>query len=381
MRKPIYLDYAAATPMDTQVLKAMKPYFGNKFYNPSATYLAGRAVRQDLEKARESVAKTLGARPGEIIFTAGATEANNLSVSGVMNKFPQAELLVSAIEHDSVLAPAKNFNHKLIPMTKQGIVDLAKLKKLISAKTVLVSVMLVNNELGTIQPVNEIAKMLNLLSKSRVQAGNKLPLYLHTDVAQAGNYLDLHVSRLGADLLSLNGGKIYGPKQSGALYIKAGTQLRPLIVGGGQELGYRAGTENVAAIVGLAKALDLAQANRQAGANKTARLRNYFEQLIEDQVPGAVVNGSVKHKAPHILSVTLPSCDAERLMMQLDEAGVICAVGSACSAASDQPSHVLAAIGLSDAESHSTLRFSLGRFTKKSDITKTVRLLRQFYPD
>src|SRR5579862_3657095 len=253
--KPIYLDYAAATPMDAEVIKAMQPYFADKFYNPSATYLAGRGVRKDVESARQSVAIQLGARPAEVIFTAGATEANNLAIQGIMREYPESEVLVSAIEHESVLEPARLFKVKEIPVTPQGIVDLQKLEKLITPKTVLVSVMLVNNELGTVQPISEIAKILN---KSSILRKNGWPLYLHTDGAQAGNYLDLHVSRLGVDLMSINSGKIYGPKQSGVLYVKAGTRLRPLIVGGGQEFGLRSGTENVAAAIGLAKALKIA---------------------------------------------------------------------------------------------------------------------------
>src|SRR5581483_1659253 len=251
--KSIYLDYAAATPLDKTVLAAMTPYFREEFYNPSATYLAGRAARQVLNAARSSVARNLGAQPGEIVFTAGATEANNLAISGVMRQHPKGEILVSAIEHESVLAPAGQYNCRRIPVSKQGVVDLTKLEKMLTPQTKLVSVMLVNNELGTVQPIAEIAKLLNMLSNSR-----RGKILLHSDAAQAGNLFDLHVARLGVDLLSLNGGKIYGPKQSGALYIKAGLELQPLVLGGGQERGLRSGTGNLPGVAGLAKALDLA---------------------------------------------------------------------------------------------------------------------------
>jgi len=373
MRK-IYLDYAAATPLDPQVLAAMRPFFANEFYNPSAIYLAGRRVRGHLEAARRLAAGTIGAKPGEIIFTAGATEANNLAIQGTMKHFPGAEVLVSAIEHESVLEPAGLFKARRIPVDRQGTVDLAKLEEMISDQTALVSVMLVNNELGTIQPLADIAKILNKLSILRKSKNSQLPLYLHSDAAQAANYLDLHVSRLGVDMMSLNGGKIYGPKQSGGLYVKAGVRLQPLIVGGGQEMGLRSGTENVAAAAGFSHALAAAQLRRHAESQRIRGLRQRFEDGLSRLIPQAIVNGS-KKKAPHLLNVTFPGYDNERLMMQLDEAGVMCAVGSACSAARQEASHVLSAIGLSPAAARATLRFSLGRQTTESDIETTLSRL------
>ena len=376
MTKPIYLDYAAATPMDPQVLEAMQPYFSEQFYNPSATYLAGRNIRQVLNEARSSIAGHLGARPAEIVFTAGATEANNLAIQGIMRSYPDGEVLVSAVEHESVIAPAKAFNYREIPVDQKGRIDLVRLEKMITDKTVLVSIMYVNNELGTIQPLKEVAKILNKLSNSRLQRGNNRPLYFHTDAAQAGNYLDLHVSRLGVDLMSLNGGKIYGPKQSGALYVKAGIKLEPIILGGGQEFGLRSGTENVAGAIGLAAALDIAQKNHVAEAAKITNLKKLLVEQISQTSPGAIFNGLSKHQAPHILSITFPGLDNERLMMQLDELSVICAVGSACSARSGQPSHVLAAIGLNDAAARSTLRFSLGRDTSEAELMSLAKRLK-----
>lgn len=372
--KSIYLDYAAATPLDREVRAAMEPYFADKFYNPSATYLAARAVRKDLEAARRNLAIQLGAQPAEIIFSAGATEANNLAIQGVMSQYPKGEVLVSALEHESVLEPARRFAAREIPATPQGIIDLAKLEKLVTPKTVLVSVMLVNNELGTIQPIKQIAQLLNRLSILRKSS---LPLYLHTDAAQAGNYLPLSVSRLGVDLMSLNGGKIYGPKQSGALYVKAGTKLRPLIVGGGQEFGLRSGTENVAGAIGLAKSLELAQQKRANEVQRVLELRYFFEEGLSKQIPGAIINGAKDHRAPHILNVSFPGQDNERLMMELDERGVQCAVGSACSASREETSSVLLAIGLSDELARATLRFSLGRATTKSDVQNSLKILAQ----
>lgn len=379
--KQIYLDYAAATPIEPKIIKAMEPYFSDKFHNPSAIYLAGRAARQGLEDARTSIAQNLGVRSAEITFTAGATESNNLVVQGIMRSFPDGEVLVSAIEHESVLEPAKLFKHRQIPVSSQGIIDIAKLEKMISPKTILVSIIMVSNELGSIQPIREISKILTRQkfqrNYRRASKSKALPPYLHTDAAQAPNYFDLHVSRLGVDLLTINGGKIYGPKQSGALYVRAGVKLQPLILGGGQESGLRSGTENVAAAVGLATALDLAQKKRNTEAKRVAELRQLFISTLEKNLPGAVINGSLKHCTPHILSLTFPEVDNERLMMELDEQAIQTATGSACSASSDKPSHVLSAIGLSDKAARSTLRFSFGRETSEGDIKQTLKTLFQ----
>lgn len=277
MSKSIYLDSAAATPLDPDVLKAMQPYLEQEFYNPSATYLAGRRTKRALETARSDVAGILGSRPAEIIFTAGATEANNLAVQGVMRAFPSGEILCSSIEHESVLASARLFNNRLIPVDKDGIISVSRLQEMITDRTVLVSVMYVNNEIGTVQPIKDTAALLRQVRSERSKKDNKLPIYLHTDAAQATNYLDLHVARLSVDLMSLNGGKIYGPKQSGALFIQTGTHLEPLILGGGQEFGLRSGTENLAGAVGFAAALKKAQATRKEESERLRGLREFFE--------------------------------------------------------------------------------------------------------
>jgi cysteine desulfurase len=376
MKRSIYLDYAAATPMEDKVVRAMTEYWRNNFYNPSATYLAGRSVRQDLNEARESIAQWLGARSSEIYFTAGATEASNLAISGIMRKFDEGEVLVSSIEHESVIAPAGQYKCNKIAVNRNGILNIEELKKKINAKTVLVSVMFVNNELGTVQPLREISNLISELRKERIKKGNKKPLYLHTDAAQAGNFFDLHVSRLGVDLMSINGGKIYGPKQTGALYVRAGTELKPLIVGGGQERNLRSGTENTAGIIGFAKALEISQENKDKEAKRVKELRGLFINELKYNIPQAQINGSAKHQAPHILHTTFPGRDNERLMMELDEMGVQCAVGSACSASSTKPSHVLSAIGMSDDEARASLRFSFGRQTSKKDISYAVKALK-----
>lgn len=381
MTKPIYLDYAAATPVDPKVMAAMQPYFSASFYNPSAIYLNAKAIRADIEQARHSVSFWLGSKPSEIIFTAGGTEANNLAISGIMQEFPGNNLVISSIEHDSVREPAKKYDYKEALVSQDGVMDVASLGATIDDDTVLVSVIYANNEIGTVQPINQIATLLQKVRINRVKKGINTPLYLHTDACQAGNYLDLHAARLGVDLMTLNGGKLYGPKQSGCLYIKSGAQLAGQILGGGQERGLRSGTENVPGIIGFAKALEIAQKMRSIETKRLSELRDYLVQKITENLPDVVINGSLKKRLPNNISVTFPGVDNERLMMQLDEAGIMCAIGSACSASNDEPSHVLKAIGLTDDQAQSTLRFSLGRMTRESDVEKVIRVLREILND
>lgn len=376
MKKAIYLDYAAATPLDPKVLRAMEPYLTSEFYNPSSTYLVGRRARRTLEAARAQVTASLGAKPAEVTFTAGATEANNLAIQGLMKQYPDGEVVVSAIEHESVLAPAKLFNCKLAPVDTKGIVDMTALAKLINDKTVLVSVMMASNEIGSLQPIREITKLLRQIRSRRCEKSVKRPIFFHTDAAQAPCYLDIHVARLGVDMMSLNAGKIYGPKQSGVLYIKAGIHLQPLILGGGQENNLRSGTENLANFVGLAAALEIAGSLRNQEADRVAALRQQFIEGLKN-LPKASINGSPNHSVPHIVSVKFDGLDNERLMFELDEAGIQAATGSACSASSQEPSYVLSAIGLSPQEARSSLRFSFGRSTTQKDINKTVSRLKE----
>jgi cysteine desulfurase len=372
---PIYLDYAAATPLDPRVLSAMQPYLGSAFYNPSATYTAGRQIHQALEAARGQVAHWLGSRPNEVIFTAGGTEANNLAIQGVMHQFPQANIVVSSIEHDSVLAAARNYDCREVKVNPQGVIDLEDLSRQIDQNTVLVSVMYANNEIGTVQPIRQIAKLV--AAKRSERPAGALPLYFHSDACQAANYLDLHTARLGVDLLTLNGGKIYGPKQSGILYVKSSVQLTPLIFGGGQERGLRSGTENPAASIGFARALELAQGGRRQEAHRLQGLQQHFLALLQQMLPQAVINGSKTRRLPSNMHLTIPGTDNERLLIQLDEAGVMAAAGSACSASDDEPSHVLRALGLSDEQARSSLRFTMGRDTTEAAIEQAATILAQ----
>jgi cysteine desulfurase len=353
----------------------MQPFFSQQFYNPSATYAAARQVRQALESARQTVAHWLGAKTSEIVFTAGGTEANNLAIHGVMARYPKANLVISAIEHESVRTPAEHYEYREATVHADGRLDVEALLKAVDDQTILISVMYANNEIGTIQPIREISRRLDEIKKARRQAGNELPIYLHTDACQAVNYLDLHVSRLGVDLMTINGGKIYGPKQSGALFIKTGVVLEPLIYGGGQERNLRSGTENVASCVGLAAALEIAQSNRRDETERLQIVQLEAYQSIEKYLPRAVVNGSQKFRLPNNLHLTLPGSDNERLIFELDERGILVAAGSACNASSEEPSHVLAAVGLDDGTARSSLRITLGRETASDDIRRAIQVL------
>lgn len=367
-----YFDYAAATPVDEQVLAAMLPYFSEQFYNPSAAYPAARRVRHDVDAARAAIAGTLGARTPEVIFTAGGTEANNLAIHGVLRAFPGKKIVVSSIEHESVLAAARQYPCAQAPVNAQGVVDVAALAALIDDDTVLVSTMYANNEVGTVQPIREISR---LVQHKRAGRSSGLPLYFHTDAAQAANYLDLHVARLGVDMLTLNGGKMYGPKQSGALWVRSGVTLEPLVYGGGQERGYRSGTENVAGAMGLAKALEIAQGMRRRESARLQSLQQLFFALLTEMIPGVIINGPRVRRLPNNIHVTLPGTDNERLLMQLDEAGIMAAAGSACSASDEAPSHVLRAMGIADREARASLRFTLGRATVEADVRQAVVML------
>jgi cysteine desulfurase len=375
--KLIYLDYAAATPVDDKVLAAMEPYFSKEFYNPSAVYKAARQVSAALNAARATVAMVLGAKPLEIIFTAGGTEANNLAIYGVMSQFPGSNIIVSAIEHESVLAPARNYDCRLAPVQPDGLIDFPALKNLIDEHTAMVSIMYANNEIGSIEPLAAISRLIAEIRHQRQLLGNDLPLYFHSDAAQAGNYLDLHIDRLGVDLMTLNGGKIYGPKQSGALYVSRRGLIKPQILGGGQENGYRSGTENVAGAIGFATALQLAQDGSKANSYAMKLLQNSFIDELSRLLPAAVINGSRSHRLPNNVHLTLPSTDNERLLFQLDELGILAASGSACSASQQEPSHVLKALGFDTDYARSSLRISMGRGTTPSDIRTTVKALKE----
>ena len=371
----IYLDYAAATPVDPRVRLAMEPYIEEDFYNPSSPYMAAREVKKIVAEARARVAFWLGARGTEIIFTAGATESINIAIHGVMQQFPDSKVVVLSTEHESVLQSAARYDHAVAPVLSNGNADLDKLQQLIDDKTVLVSVAYANNEIGTIQPLSQIGQMVQKIRAARAKAGNHLPLYLHTDASQAAGYLDLHASRLGVDLMTLNGAKIYGPKQTGILYIKAGTQLQSPFTGGGQEGGVRSGTENVPGIVGLATALDLVQEERRESQAKYMALRDELQRRITEALPKTVVNGNLKRRLPNSLHLSWAGVDGERLVLLLDEHGVMAATGSACAANKQTASHVLQACGLDDDLLQGSLRLTVGEPTTPDDVARAADII------
>jgi cysteine desulfurase len=332
-------------------------------------------VAKDIAGARARVAEVLGARSSEITFTAGGTEANNLAIQGIMARFPGKKMVTMAIEHDSVLEPAALHDAEFIKPKEDGRLDASELLKAVNDDTVLVSVQYVNNEIGTVQPIREIAAVLKEVRAARKAVGNYTPLYLHTDACQASLYFDLHVARLDVDLMTLNGGKMYGPKQSGILYVAGGTELEPLIRGGGQERNVRSGTENVPAIIGLAKALELAQAGRKTESERLEKLRDMAIKQLESRIPGLEITGSRRFRAPNNVHFTKDGVDNERLLFELDERGIAAAAGSACSASSEEPSHVLKALGCSDAQARSSLRLSFGHDTDEAAIQTLIETL------
>lgn len=368
---PIYLDYAAATPMDEYVAEVMQPYFTQQFYNPSALYEGARAAKRSLEDARGEVAKVIGSRPSEVVFTSGGTESTNLAIRGIGEKYPDSDMVISAVEHDAVRAPAKLFSHKECRVDNKGMLDIDDLAIKIGDKTALVSVMYANNEVGSIQPIKEVVELANRIRRARKIDGNKTPLYVHVDACQAPLYLDINVARLGVDMMTLNGGKIYGPKQSGILYVRAGVVLSPQILGGGQESGLRSGTENLASSVGFAAALVLAQETRPENVDYAHALSGFFMNSLEDRF-GATVNGHRRKRLPNNIHVTFTGADNERMLFSLDQQDVWAASGSACSASKDEVSHVLSAMGVSEQDARSSLRFTVGRDTTIEQLERVL---------
>jgi cysteine desulfurase len=356
----------------------MEPYWSEWFYNPSSLYTVARQSRQALEAARGEVADVLGARKTEIIFTAGGTESVNLAILGVARRNPGSQVLASAIEHAAVRAgltrlEVEGHTTRLIPVSREGLIDLPALQAAINDRTVLVSVMLASNEVGTIQPLAKMAQIIKQVRADRQKRGVGMPLYLHTDAAQAANYLDLQVSRLGVDLMSLNGGKIYGPKQSGCLYVRTGTELEPLIYGGGQERNLRSGTENLPGAVGFATALRLVQTDRQA---ESVRLEALRHQALKDllSMAGVKLNGDAKRRLPNNINLTIDDLSGETLVHYLDQAGIAASTGSACSTGSLDPSPALIALGLTPEQTQSSLRLTLGRGTTAADIKHLLQV-------
>ncbi len=350
----------------------MAPYFSDRFFNPSSVYQPAREVRRDIETARQAVAQCLGAKPTEVIFTAGATESINLVFHGVLST--PGHVVVSAIEHAAVLETAKLYSHDTARVDKSGRVDLEHLARLIRSDTRLVSIGLVNNEIGTIQPMKEIAALLGRIRQGRQKVRNTTPLWLHSDASQAAGLLPLNVGRLGVDLLTLNAAKIYGPKQTGVLWVKKGIELVPFLRGGGQEKSFRPGGENVPGIVGLARALEIAEETRPTEVKRLQQLRHIFLDSLQVATEFKTLSDP-KRGAAHILLLSWPGLDAERILYGLETKGVLAATGAACAARKGQSSHVLQALGLDKPTIGGSLRFSFGRHTTERELVQAGKII------
>ena|ERR1700723_412419 len=384
----VYLDYNATTPMAPEVLEAMLPYFSERFANASSIHSQGQRARMAVEDARDSVARLIGAKPAEIVFTSGGTEADNLAIFGAVAAAAEksaarnakekekegaaagpGHVITSAIEHSAVRSACQKLERDgidvtYVPVEADGIVDPGEIRRALRPETVLISIMHANNELGTIQPIEAIAEIAR-------EAG----VTFHTDAVQSAGKLPLDVKRLGVDLLSLSAHKIYGPKGTGALYVKSGTQLHPMFYGGSHERGKRPGTENVPGIVGLGRAAESARALLDESTTRIAAMRDRFEETILETIPDCVVNGNREKRVANTTNITFEGAEAESLVIALDLRGVACATGAACSSGAVEPSHVLMAIGRTPEEGRSSIRFSLGRDTVDAEIDFALRAI------
>jgi cysteine desulfurase len=366
----IYLDHAAATPLDERVLAAMSPYFTDKFYNPSSPYAPALGVRREYQAAKARLAGCIGAKPDELVMTAGATESINLAIRGV-----GGHVVTAAAEHEAVLAAVRGGEHTIVPVDERGRVGREKIRAAIRPDTRLVSIALANGELGTVQPLSEISAVVREERARRRESGNNEPIYFHSDASQGAGLLDIHVARLGVDLLTVNAAKLYGPKQVAMLWIERSVQLSPYIVGGGQERGLRSGTENVAGVIGFATALELAESHRKSEGARLAQLRDELQARLSEALPEAVVSGDNHHRLASHLHVSFPGIDGERLVFALETRGVLVATGSACAANKGKRSHVLGAIGLPPEVADGSLRLSLGRLTDEETSKRAADII------
>jgi len=382
-KKRIYFDYAAAAPLDKNVLKKMMPYLKDKYGNPSSIHKFGQEASEAIDEAREKVAKFLGCKSSEIIFTGSASESDNLAIGGVIKAIRRQKqagekihVITSRIEHKAILETLKDLEREgvkvsYLPVGRDGIINLDDLKAEITPETDLISIMYANNEMGAIQPIKKIGQIVAEINKKEEH-----PVYFHTDAVQAAQWLNCNVDYLGVHLLTLSAHKIYGPKGVGLLYVKEGTPIVPLIAGGKHEWGLRAGTENVAGIVGMGVAITEIK-NQKLKIKNIERLRNKLVQGVLKNVQGSKVNGP---KIPdqglsNIVNFSFSGVEGESLVIALDQAGFAVSTGSACTSQALLPSHVLLAMGLSEIDSHSSLRVSLGKYTTLQEINQFIKTL------
>jgi len=369
---PIYLDHAATTPVREEVFEAMKPFYGPRFGNPSSTHRWGREARAALDEARERVGRCLGARPDEICFTSGGTEGDNLAILGAWRALKakgRTAVVTTPIEHKAILgavhqASREGAEERMLAMTADGVVDLASFDELVDDSVAVCSVMWVNNEIGSIQPIPSLAE----------KAKHRGAL-VHTDAVQAFGKISIDAQEQQFDFLTISGHKFGAPKGIGALFIRRGTPLEPLMHGGTQDRGRRPGTENVAAAVGLARAAELTLAECEAHCTRVRRLRDKLEAGILARVPDAVIHGKGAERAPHIVNMSVPGTDSESLLMALDLRGIAASGGSACQSGSISPSHVLTAIGVRPDLASAAIRMSLGSLTTDECIERVIDVL------
>jgi cysteine desulfurase len=369
--KRVYLDYAATTPVHPEVILAMTPYFAEIWGNPSSIHACGLEARSAVEEARDKIAGLIGAHKDEIFFTSGGTEADNWALQGIAsaNRARGNHIITSSIEHHAVLETCKHleeqgFSITYLPVDRYGMVNPDEVKKAITSKTILISIMHANNEVGSIQPIPEIGKVAKT-------AG----VYFHTDAVQTVGHIPVDVNKLGVDMLSISAHKLYGPKGIGALYIRAGTDIQPLIYGGGQEKQMRAGTENVPGIVGFGKVVELAQEEMDDEARRISQLRDTLLKNIMKNVEHTYLNGHPTKRLPNNANVSFAFVEGEAICLNLDLAGICAATGSACSSMSMEASHVLLAIGLSPELARSSLRFSFGKWSTEEDVKYVLEKL------
>ncbi len=373
----IYLDHSATTPVHPKVLESMLPYFSEKFGNPSSVYGIAQEARQAVEDSRSTVAEIMGATPREIIFTGCGSESDNAAIKGVAFALRDKgnHIITSKIEHHAVLETCKymtkfGFEVTELPVDKYGVVNPEDLRKSIKDTTVLVSIMMVNNEVGTIEPIAEIGKLLKEVSK-----GREKKVFFHTDAVQAAGYLDINVDSLGVDLMSLASHKFYGPKGCGVLYLRRNVPFLSQMQGGTQERNRRAGTENVPSIVGTAVALKLAAENRESNRKHCQGLRERLVKGIQDKVKGAILTGHPVDRLPGLASFCFEFVEGESILLQLDFHGIAASSGSACTSASLEPSHVLLAMGMPHEIAHGSIRFSMGPENTEEEIDSVVSLI------
>jgi cysteine desulfurase len=369
--KRIYLDYAATTPMDAEVVIAMRPYFSEKFGNASSIYSYGQEAKTAIDCARTRVAKCIGAHEEEIVFTSGGTESDNFALKGIAfaNQNKGNQIITSSIEHHAVIETCKflekmGFILTYVAVDNTGLIDPSDIKKAITDKTVLISIMHGNNEMGAIQPISEIGEI-----------AREAEIYFHSDVVQTFGHIPVNVDGLGVDLLSVSAHKLYGPKGVGALYIRKGTRIVPFIHGGAQEKGRRAGTENVPGIVGLGKAAELTQAEMAQESKRLIGLRDRLVNGLLKRIENTRLNGHATRRLPNNVNVTIDFIEGESICLNLDLEGICVSTGSACSSSNLEPSHVLLAMGIPAAQAHSSLRFTLGKWTTEEDINRVLEIV------